>query len=533
MSNSLPLPSEYSPRTINELLLDRANQYPNKLGFVGKFHDGEYHSVTYLEWIRLTDKLAGSLYHMFGVKKGSKVAWVLDNRNGGEAVLLYHAVLKLGAINVPINPRLTTTEIKYILEHSEADLCFFSIDSKHVMQAIEAMSIKTIPIVIGDETIQSNTSNWDEVMKDPGFTPPVIDIQSEDDANLLYTSGTTGHPKGVLHTHGSSIAAGIGWCDALRMRQQDVNQTPFPIFVGGCLHFNGLAILWAGGTFVIDDYQTESSLMLMDKYRTTVYVAVPSIYQYILESPILEDVDLSCLRILDYGGASMAPSIIKRMQEVFPNTGLVQSYGLTEAGPGGLYLSEDYALSKLGSVGNRGMYRHMHFRVVDENGNDVGPDTIGEFILRGPSIMKEYYKNPEATANALRDGWLYTGDLVKMDADGFVYHIDRKKDIVVRGGYNISSAEVEAALLDHPAVLEAAVVAKPHEKLGEDIKAFVVLRRGRNIKEAELTEFCRKKLADFKVPRDITFLSELPKSAVGKVLKRVLREDLLLKGEDL
>ena len=187
---------------------------------------------------------------------------------------------------------------------------------------------------------------------------------------------------------------------------------------------------------------------------------------------------LATLRILDYGGSSMPPSMIERLRAAVPTAGLVQSYGLTEAGPGGTYLPEEYALSKLGSIGNRCAGRFTQVRVVDEAGADVGPDGVGELLLRGPSVMEGYHRDPVATDAAFVDGWLRSGDVVRVDADGFLFHVDRKKDIVVRGGFNIGSVEVEAALVAHPAVAEAAVFGVPHPRLGEDVHAVVTLRAG-------------------------------------------------------
>jgi acyl-CoA synthetase (AMP-forming)/AMP-acid ligase II len=220
----------------------------------------------------------------------------------------------------------------------------------------------------------------------------------------------------------------------------------------------------------------------------------------------------------------MSPAIIEELRAAFPGVGLMQTYGLTEAGPGGIYLPEDYTTSHLGSVGNRPMGRYTHFRVVNDGGTDVGPGEVGEFIITGPSLMKGYFRDPAATATAIRDGWLWTGDIVRLTEDGFVYHLDRRKDLVIRGGYNISSSEVEDVLVEHPAVQEAAIVAKPHPTLGEDTKAFVVLKDGADARADDLIAHCAGLLADWKVPRDFEFCIELPRNAAGKVLKRVLRE---------
>jgi acyl-CoA synthetase (AMP-forming)/AMP-acid ligase II len=207
----------------------------------------------------------------------------------------------------------------------------------------------------------------------------------------------------------------------------------------------------------------------------------------------------------------------------FPNVELKQTYGLTEAGPTGTFLPGEFALSKLGSVGKQGMPL-VEIKIVDERNNEVGPNVIGEICFRSPANMRGYFKNEDATKETLVNGWLHSGDLVYRDEDGFIFHVDRKKDIIIRGGFNISSLEVENCLYSHPAVLETAVIAKPHRHLGEDIKAFVVVKDGMKVTSLELTEFCKNKIADFKVPRDITFIDSLPRNPMGKVLKTQLRE---------
>lgn len=517
-----PLPPEFSPRTIPALFADRVQASPDLVGLVARFQDGEYRSLTYRQWDDLTGRLAAALHRRFGVGKGSKVAWLLANRNGGEAMVAYHAVLRLGANNVPINARLAAGEIQYILRHSESALCIFpeSLASR-VLPALQGLSPRPAAVVVGEAP--AGSVSWAELLESPGAALPAISLDPEDDADLTYTSGTTGRPKGVVHTHASSIACGIGWGDAFELQAEDVLQSPFPIFGGPALHLNTLCALWAGGTYVVDDFQAEQSLALMERCRTTVYIAVPSIYQFLLDSPAMESADLTAMRLLDFGGASMPPAVARRLHEALPQIRLMQTYGQTEGGA--LYLPATYSRRKPEAVGLRGIGRFTRFRVVAEDGRDVGPEEPGELLYRGPTIMKEYFKDPEATAQALAGGWLHSGDLVRFDRDGFVHHVDRKKDIIVRGGFNISSVEVEAALMEHPAVSEAAVVAKPHPKLGEDIRAYVVLRPGAAVTPPDLTAFCRERLADFKVPRDIVLRTELPHNASGKMLKHILRDE--------
>ncbi|MDT4921339.1 MAG: fatty-acyl-CoA synthase, partial [Pseudonocardiales bacterium] len=328
-----------------------------------------------------------------------------------------------------------------------------------------------------------------------------------------------------------SIAAAIGWSEALGLAPGDVLQSPFPVFSGAGLHFNGLSCLWAGCEFVIDDYGTAASLELAGARQTSVYVAVPSIYAFWLDSPELDATALRSLRVLDYGGAAMAPALIRQLRERLPGVGLVQTYGLTEAGPGGTYLPAEDALVRLGSIGRRCAGEFTEFRVVDADGqNVVSADEVGELLLRGPAVMDGYLDDPAATDTAFDDGWLRSGDIVRLDADGYLYVVDRKKDIIVRGGYNISSAEVEAVLLSHPDILDAAVVGIAHPRLGEDVHAFVVMRDGASLDPADASSFAAERIADFKVPRGYTFVDTLPRNAAGKVLKPQLRDSLTHSG---
>jgi acyl-CoA synthetase (AMP-forming)/AMP-acid ligase II len=522
-----PLPRHIAPRTLPALLEKWAVLRAGRVGIIARAGDKTYHELTWDRWFQQTVALATHLVREFGVGKGDKVAWMLGNEYGLQALLLHHAITRVGAVSVPVNTRLTAPEVAYILDHSDAVVVFHPPEQRQAVAAYldSAPACRTVEVRpgIGEDEFRR--------LLDPVDDPlPVAEIDDEDEAIILYTSGTTASPKGVVHTHGSAIAVGVAVSDLFMLNQEDRLQAHFPVFTGGGMHFNGMAALWAGATYVVDDFHTRPSLQLLHDSRATVCVAVPSVYQFWLEQPDFDAEHLPNLRILDYGGASMAASVIEQLRERLPGIDLMQSYGLTEGGPGGVYLAGDYCLRKLGSVGNRGFGPYTRFRVVDEHGNDVGPDRLGELIIRGPSVMKEYYKDPGQTSAAIRAGWLHTGDLVRVDSDGFLFHVDRMKDIVVRGGFNISSAEVESVLVSHPDVLEAAVVGKPHPKLGEDLRAYVILRDGAAPDVEGLRSYARERLADFKCPRDIVVRDRMPRNATGKVLKRELRAEAAQEG---
>lgn len=518
------LPENITARTVPQLLRDRATRYPNKLALVAESGLGGQVRLTYAQLDWLSTRLAQGLQGL-GVKKGDRVAILLTNYSGAECVLTFFASHKVGAINVPVNTRFVGRELEYVLNHCEARVLVVGHEMVHVIKEIkgELDSLEAIVSVTPGESVLG--LSFADVLAQGGSGGEItVEVGEDDDADLLYTSGTTGRPKGVLHTHSSTVATGIAVGGALGLKPEDVYQSAFPFFTSSGCHFNIMSVLQYGATLVMEpEFQVERTLATMERERTTVYVGVPSVYTFLLDSGLMPNYDLSSLRLLDYGGAPMPKEVIKQLYEQVPGVELRQTYGLTEAGPTGIYLPGKYALRKLGSVGKEAMPL-TEFRVVDDQGRDVPPGQVGEICYRGPAIMKGYFKDPEATAAALVDGWLHSGDLVVQDEDGFLYHVDRKKDIIIRGGFNVSSMEVENILYEHPDVLEAAVVAKPHPKLGEDIKAFVVLKKGIQRTPQEIEAFCRQRLADFKVPRDIEFIDALPRNPMGKVLKTELRE---------
>lgn len=509
---------EYRHRTVTDLLRRRAAQFPAADAVVCPGRKGD-RSLSYTELDNLSDRLAAGLARRWGFGPGTSVAWSLGASEGIEALTLYHAVLKARWVNVPVSPRLTRPEIMAIIRDADCR-AFIAADHSMLGWAAECglgeehrvlvADMPSVPLAPGDgETAAFLTRDA---------------AREEDLEAILYTSGTTGRPKGVEHTHSSALAAGIGWADAFRLRADDVLQSPFPIVSGAALHFNGLSALWAGATFVVDGADVADALARIERWRATVYVAVPSIYQYWLASPVLSERDLSSLRLLDYGGSSMPPPVIEALRSAFPDVGLMQTYGLTEGGPGGTYLPEEFVTSRLGSIGSRAAGRFTRFRVVRPDGSDVGPGEAGEFVLRGPAVMQGYHGDPAATDAVFLDGWLLSGDIVKYDEDGFLYFVDRLKDIIVRGGYNISTVEVENVLLAHHCVRDAAVVGVPHPRLGETVAAAVVVAADCDVTAEDLMGHCAQNLADFKVPGQIALVRELPRNSTGKIIKAAVRD---------
>ncbi|GAA0710696.1 AMP-binding protein [Dactylosporangium roseum] len=499
-----PLPREYTPRTVPALLRKRAADLGDRPAVSGRDGAG-YRTLSYTELDTASSRLAGGLLAAGVAAPGAPVAWAIGNDHGIAGLVLYHAVLKAGAVNVPMSPRLSPVEVAGLLDHCGAETLVVAGDAAPVP------GVRTVAVAELAEHAGPG----------PAHRADEIDL-----AAVLYTSGTTGLPKGVEHTHASSLAAGIAWADCFRLTGDDVLQSPFPVVSGAGLHFNAMSCLWAGGHVVVDEPVLPGCLERIEQFGATVYVAVPSIYQYWLAYDGLADHDLGSLRLLDYGGASMATSVIERLSERLPGVGFMQTYGFTEAGPGGTYLPAEYTRHRPGSIGARAAGRASRFRVVDDAGREVVAGVPGELQFRGPSVMRGYHRDPEATASVFVDGWIRSGDIVRFDDEGFLYFVDRRRELIVRGGYNIAPAEIEHALLRHPDVLEAAVFGVSHEALGEVPVAAVVLRPGAPATELSIVEYCRTVLADFKAPRVVRLVDELPKNAAGKTLKNVLRESL-------
>jgi len=281
--------------------------------------------------------------------------------------------------------------------------------------------------------------------------------------------------------------------------------------------------LYGGNVHIHEEsFDVIKTLELIQKEKSTFYGGAPAMYAFILNHPRFKEFDTSSLKDLCSGAASMPSELIRMAQAAWPNIKIYNSYSLTEGGTGGTILDAADAVTKLGSVGFP-MLPEQEMRVVDLDGRDVKPHEVGEIVLRGPNVMKEYYKNPKATAETLKDGWLHTGDTGYCDEDGYLYFMDRLKDMIVRGGFNIYSVEVENVLYEHAAVKQCAVLAKPHPELGEDVLAFVVFKEGATATAQELHDFTKEKLADYKRPRDIRFLEALPINPTGKVDKKAIR----------
>lgn len=500
---------------VHEILEFTAARLPNKIALT----EGDQ-KLTYAQTMEQAEVLSSRLAES-GVSPGDRVALLFPNCI--EFCIAYFAILRLGAIVVPLNNRLAPKEFAYIVNDCSPSTLILGYQFWDTYQQFK-QDVERIPNLIyaGEEPKKDTLFFADLVapLKGKGANSPKIDPDTE--ACILYTSGTTGLPKGAVMSH-RNIFTNARNCGAhIGYRERDITLIVVPLFHVTGLNTQLVALFYVGGSVVImRDYNTTDMIKLLAKHRVSTLITVPTMYALMLVNPNLEKVDLTSLRSLQYGGAPMDSQTILSLQKKL-GVDLYNCYGLTETSSLSTVTPACDALRKVASVGIP--VSEVQLRIVDEFGNDVAVDVIGEIWIKGPNVIPKYWNKPEATEKDLADGWLRTGDYARIDDEGFVFIADRKKDMINRGGENIYSIEVEAAIMAHPKVLETAVVPRPHTIFGEVVHAFIVPAPGQEPTEDEIIEHCKKLIADYKVPASISFSDELPRNPGGKVLKNRLRE---------
>ncbi len=516
---SHPLPDGIEWRTPLALLARNAALYPNKLALVAQSAMGGETRLGYAALAFAVDRAADAL-RTAGLGPGDKLAILLTNSAAGEYLPIAFGAMRLGAVVVPLNTRFAVPELLAAVEDMDCEFLVhevaFDATVAKLTEGSARFTGRTIRVGPGGDW----ADRYEAGLPARGGFP---EIGENDLADILLTSGTTGRSKGVMLTHANAVATGCAVAGGVDLGPRDTYQSPFPLFTSSGFHFTLMAAWWAGATMIVEPgVDIEATLARMTRERTTVYVAVPAVYIFMLDVYDPAQHDLSSMRVFDYGGAPMAREVIRRLAQTFPHVELRQTYGLTEAGPSGTFLAGEDALRKLGSLGTS--MPLCDVRVMRPDLTETAVGEMGEIVMRGPTVSRGYYKRPEATAETFHDGWLWTGDLGQRDEDGYLYYLDRSKDVIIRGGFNIASMEVENAIFENPKVKEVAVVAVPHDKLGEDLCAFVVAQDGAAPTPDELATFTAERIADYKVPRRWVFVTELPRNPTGKVLKNVLRE---------
>jgi long-chain acyl-CoA synthetase len=519
---------EYPEISMYDYMKQTTTQYPDLVALV--FFGNE---VTFGQMQENIDRMAAALIGL-GVVKGDRVALMLPNCP--QYVYTYYACMKLGAIVVQMNPLYMPNEVEFILKDSEAKV-FVGVDA--VFSSFHAVRDK-VPVehVVVTRMLWTEVEGenlWaDELLQQYPPESPQAEINPKEDVAVFqYTGGTTGFPKAVMLTH-FNLSANVtqikewlaDWIEEKFgggvTQHYGVGILPFFHSYGmTCVMNTGLTL--PSGQVLVPRFDIDVLLELIKQYKPALFPAVPTVYTAIANHPDVDKYNLDAVEICNSGAAPMPVDVMARFEE---RTGskMLEGYGLSESSPV-THCNPLKGVRKPGSVGFP--YPDTECKIVDlETGlQEMAVGEEGELIIKGPQVMKGYWKRPEETAQTLRNGWLFTGDIAKMDEDGYFYIVDRKKDMVITGGFNVYPREIDEVLFEHPKVAEVVAAGIPDDYYGEVIKAYVVLREGEEATEQELLDFCKERLAKYKVPRKIEFRQELPKSAIGKVLRRVLVEE--------
>ncbi|GLB58824.1 fatty acid--CoA ligase family protein [Cytobacillus sp. NCCP-133] len=513
---------------LTEQLHETAKKMGNKPAYY--FMD---QSSTYAELDGAVTKFADGLSKL-GVKQGDHVALLLGN--SPHFMIGLHGAMRLGATVIPINPIYTPDEIGYIVNNGDVkavvtlDLLVPLVEKMHhALPKVEHYIICETPQGRASELDAKVLSVYPKMKSftqlaasgDLGFEGPVLD--DEETAIILYTSGTTGKPKGAMLSHKNLYSNAKDVSNYLHMNEDDRVITTLPMFHVFCLTVALNAPLMNGATILIDPkFSPKEIFRLAKKYEPTVFAGVPTMYNFLLQYEDGNPEDLQSLRLCISGGAAMPVALLHGFEKKF-NVMISEGYGLSEASPVTCFNPLDKS-RKPGSIGQSIL--NVENKVVNELGEEVPIGEVGELIVRGPNVMKGYYKLPEETAATIRDNWLYTGDLAKKDEEGYFYIVDRKKDLILVGGYNVYPREVEEVLYNHVDIVEAAVLGVPDPNLGEAVRCFVVSKNP-ELTDEQLLAYCSRYLAKYKVPASIEFLDELPKNTTGKILRRALKNQVL------
>ncbi len=509
--------SEY--KNIRHMLEERDRLDGDKVYIA--FHDQE---LTYSQFNDQVNRFANGLLSL-GVQKGDTVYIHLSNCP--EHLIASLGAIKIGAITGPINTLLKAEEIKYELNDSKGKVL---VTESQLVSVVEEMKpgleyIQKI-IELGD-TIREGHISFRELIKDSSPELEEVELGDDDLAFIFYTSGTTGKPKGALLTHGNVLNTMSGLRNALsNPEDEETEEQNCALIFLPLFHVNAMMSLVSGinralKIALLRKFSVREFGPAVEKHRCEFFSAVPKVYKILLEArDTVQQHDLSSLKFAVCGAAPMPVETIREFEKVY-GVELMEGYGLTEATVAST-LHRRGGKKKIGSIGPA--LDGQEVKIMDPEGNLLPPGETGEIVIRGPSVMVCYYGLEEETKKTLRDEWLHTGDIGYMDEDGFFYIVDREKDIIIKGGENVYPKEIEDAISKHPAVHDVAVIGIPDKVSGEEVKAFVVPHIGQKLASEEVIEFCRKELAEFKVPKEVEFVLGIPASAVGKSLKRKLRD---------
>jgi long-chain acyl-CoA synthetase len=475
--------------------------------------------MTNFEFLAASRRLVTVLKDL-GVRRGERV--IVQMPNCVEVLLSFGAIWRLGAIAVPVNYMMNAEEIASIYEDSGARAVISTVDFMPKIKAAKERAPRLNTIILVNDEVPEGTFSFHGLADNAPETEDIVDTDDDEVAALIYTAGTTGPPKGVMLTHGSLYANSKMSYESTRMPHGMTNVTVLPL-----CHAYGIAVANSGlfyertRSVILNTFDLETLFAAIDKYDASLVALVPTMYVFMLMYPNPNKHDLSRVKYWLCGSAPLAQATWNQFYERFGGR-IYEGWGLSESGASGSANPCDGRPVKVGSIGIP--YVGMTMGIMDDRGRLLETGESGEIVLKGPSLMKGYWNRPEETAKVIVDGWLHTGDVGYRDEDGYYWITDRKKDLIIKGGENISPRKIEEVLYTHPQVAEAAVIAMKDDVYGENIRAYVALKPGAEVTSEEILAHCRADLSSFYVPKEVIFLPSLPKNLVGKIMKKELRD---------
>ncbi len=500
---------------VTDYLDKRSKHTPDKIG-LQDFNSGK--ELTFNEWNNSANKVANYLYGL-GVSKGDRVS--IYSTNCIEYLHIIFACGKIGAILHNVNWRLTVNELKGIIKDAEPKIFIYSKEWKEQVNELRITFPENCKVIALTEKAKPDDLDFADSRRSSEILDYRPDLEPDDPWGIYYTGGTTGLPKGAIMTHGNIFWNNVNTITTWGVCETDIAPLQLPLFhIGGSNIFMFPLVHVGGKTILCRDFDIDQSFDLIEKGGITHYVAVPTMYVMMQQHPRWGKTDFSKLRLVISGGASCPLPVMKKFWD--KGVDFKMGYGLTEASGNNFWLPPSKVRAKPGSVGYPAF--HVDMKTIKEDGTTCNPNEEGELLIRGPHITPGYWNKPEATAEAIKEGWLHTGDIARIDEDGYFYIIGRSKDMFISGGENVYPTEVESILHGHPDIAEAALLGIPHEKWGEVGCAFIVMEKNKKLSDEEIKLFLKDKLAKYKIPHKFISIDAMPKTAIGKIDKKNLKK---------